>query len=277
MIRIVQISDTHLSREKAHFAGNWAPLAAWIREQKPDLVIHTGDLTVDGADSEEDLRYCAGLMRDLKVPFRAVPGNHDVGDAGHKHQPVNAERLTWWQRHFGPDRWIEDAEGWRLLGFDAMLIGSGAAEEGTQLRWLEAAMDDARGKNLAWFLHRPLFLERAEEGDTGYWSVKPEPRRELLVLLRHYRVALVASGHLHKARDFTRDGTRFIWAPSPAFLCGPSVQIDMPGDKRLGAVRYEIADTELTAEICDVPGLAEHWIDPVIEELYPLHLDSRPG
>ena len=276
MTRILQISDTHLSPAKPHFTGNWAPLAAWIAEQRADLVIHTGDVTIDGADDETDLRHCAGLMRDLGVRFRALPGNHDVGDARHKHQPVNAQRLARWQRHFGPDCWVEDVEGWRLIGFDAMLVGSGEAEERNQLGWLEAVMDDAHDRKLAWFLHRPLFLEHPEEGDTGYWSVRPEPRRELLALLRHYRVALVASGHLHKTHDFTRDGTRYIWAPSSAFLCGPSVQMNMPGERRLGAVHYEIQGAVLQAGFCEVPGLAEHWIDPVIEELYPLHLDSRP-
>ena len=81
-MRIIQISDTHLSPGKAHFTDNWAPLARWIAEQRPDLVIHTGDVTVDGADVEADLRYAAELMRGLGVRFRAVPGNHDVGDAG---------------------------------------------------------------------------------------------------------------------------------------------------------------------------------------------------
>jgi len=49
LMRIVQISDTHLSPDKPHFVRNWAPLAAWIGDQHPDLVIHTGDVTADGA------------------------------------------------------------------------------------------------------------------------------------------------------------------------------------------------------------------------------------
>jgi 3',5'-cyclic AMP phosphodiesterase CpdA len=43
-MRIVQISDTHLGRDKPLFADNWAPFAAWIADQHPDLVIHTGDV-----------------------------------------------------------------------------------------------------------------------------------------------------------------------------------------------------------------------------------------
>jgi 3',5'-cyclic AMP phosphodiesterase CpdA len=277
MLRVIQISDTHLSRQKSHFAGNWPPLAAWIAAERPDLVIHSGDLTIDGADTEDDLAYCAALLRDLGVTFRAVPGNHDVGDARHRHQPVDGARLARWQRHFGPDRWVEDAEDWRLVGIDAMLIGSGEPQEAEQLAWLDEVMRDGEGRRLAWFLHKPLFLDTPDEADTGYWSVKPESRRPLLELLRRHRVALVASGHLHKARDFIRDGTRFIWSPSSAFLCGPSVQADMPGDKRLGAVSYEFQGANCRGGIVTVPGLAEHWIDNMIEDIYPLHLDSRPA
>jgi 3',5'-cyclic AMP phosphodiesterase CpdA len=277
MLRVIQISDTHLSRQKAHFVGNWPPLVAWIAAERPDLVIHTGDLTIDGADSEDDLVYCAGLLRHLGLPFRALPGNHDVGDARHPHQPLDAARLARWHRHFGPDRWVEDVEDWRLIGADAMLIGSGEPEEAAQLAWLEEVMAGADGRSLAWFLHKPLFLDGPDEGDSGYWSVKPELRQPLLELLRRHRVAMVASGHLHKARNFIRDGTRYIWAPSSAFLCGPSVQTEMPGDKRLGAVCYEFDRHQYRAKIVAVPGLTEHWIDGLIEELYPLHLDSRPA
>ena len=142
-MRIIQISDTHLSLHKAHFADNWPPLARWIAEQRPDLVIHTGDVTVDSAEVEADLHYAAELMRALGVRFRAVPGNHDVGDAGHRFQPVDDARLRRWRAHFGPDRWVEDVENYRLIGLDALLLGSGGPEEATQAGWLETVMNDA--------------------------------------------------------------------------------------------------------------------------------------
>jgi len=274
-MRIIQISDTHLSPGKTHFADNWAPLARWIGEQCPDLVIHTGDVTVDGADLEEDLRSTAELMRGLGVRFRTVPGNHDVGDPRHDHQPVNEARLERWRAHFGPDRWVEDVEDCRLIGFDAMLLGSGEREEALQARWLEAVMNDARDRRIAWFLHRPLFLDNPDEDDTGYWSVKPQPRVGLLDLTRLHSVALVASGHLHKAHNFVRDGTRYIWAPSSAFLVGPRMKAPpMPGEHRLGAVVYEIEGRNIEPRIIAVPGLSPHWIDDVAEEVYPRRPDK---
>ncbi|HXC12069.1 MAG TPA: metallophosphoesterase [Stellaceae bacterium] len=272
-MRLVQISDTHLSPGKAHFADNWPPLAKWIAAQRPDLVIHTGDVTVDGAEVEEDLANAAGLMRGLGVRWLAVPGNHDVGDARHASQPVNGERLMTWRRHFGPDRWVEDvddgAPGWRLVGIDAMLIDSGAPEEGEQAQWLDRVMTEAGRRRIAWFLHRPLFLDGPEEGDTGYWSIKPQPRARLMALVRRYRVAFVASGHLHKARDFAHDGTRYVWSPASSFLVDAPIQPEMPGEKRLGAVLYDFHPGGLTIEIAEVPGLTRHWIGEVKHEVYP--------
>jgi 3',5'-cyclic AMP phosphodiesterase CpdA len=268
-MRLIQISDTHLSPGKTHFADNWPPLAAWIAAERPDLVIHTGDVTVDGADVEQDLQHAAELMRRLDVPFRSVPGNHDVGDVGHPRQPVTDERLARWRVYFGADRWFEDVEGFRLIGLDAMLLGSGHREEATQADWLGAVMGNAEGRRIAWFLHRPLFVDTPDEGDTGYWSVKPQPRARLIELMRRHSVALVASGHLHKAHDATRDGTRYLWAPASSFLVGPEIEPAMLGEKRLGAVRYELDGAALKAEIINVPGLARHWIDDVINEVYP--------
>jgi len=275
-MRIIQISDTHLSPGKPHFADNWPPLAAWIAAQNPDLVIHTGDVTVDGADVEDDLRYAAELMRSLGVPFRAVPGNHDVGDVGHPRQPVTDERLARWRAYFGLDRWVEDIEGVRLVGFDAMLLGSGNREEVAQAAWLDSVMEDASDRQIAWFLHRPLFLDSPDEPD-GYWPVKPEPRARLMELVRRHSVALVASGHLHKAYQTVFGGTRYLWCPASSFLVGPEIQPPMPGEKRLGAVLYEVHGTALEPSILDVPGLATYWLDDVIDEVYPRPPANSPA
>jgi 3',5'-cyclic AMP phosphodiesterase CpdA len=268
-MRLIQISDTHLSPGKPHFLANWPPLAAWIVAQRPDLVIHTGDVTVDGAEVEEDLARAAELMGRLGVPFRAVPGNHDIGDAGHLRQPVNDQRLARWRAHFGLDRWIEDVEGFRLIGLDALLFGSGHPEEAVQLEWLAGVMAQAPDRRAAWFIHRPLFIDSPDEGDTGYWSVKPQPRARLIELTRRFSPALIASGHLHKAHQMTFEDTRYVWAPASSFLVGPDIEPPMPGTKQLGAVVYELQGAAFTAEIAEVPGLVEFWIDDVIDEVYP--------
>ncbi len=275
-MRIIQISDTHLSRGKAHFTDNWAPLARWIGAQRPDLVIHTGDVTVDGAEIDDDLSYSADLMAGLRVRWRALPGNHDVGETGHRHQPVTKERLARWRARFGADWWVEEIAAWRLIGLDALLFGSGGDEEAAQMAWLEEIMAKSAGRQIAWFLHKPLFIDSPAEGDTGYWSVKPQPRARLLALLERHRVALVASGHLHKAHDFRLGHTRYLWAPASSFLVG-AMQPAMPGEKQLGAVCYDFGESGLSARICEVPGLAEHWLDEVRDEVYPRRPDPAPA
>lgn len=271
MVRVVQISDTHLSPAKTHFAVNWAPLRDWVVAQDADLTIHTGDVTVDGADIEDDMREVAALMHALPGKFLAVPGNHDVGQAGTPHQPVNAERLTRWRRHFGHDWWSHDVENWRLIGIDSMLFGNGDAEEARQLEFLQHAMASAGERRIAWFTHRPLFIGAPDEADTGYWSVKPGPRARMLDLIHSHRVKLVGTGHLHKWRDHVSDGCRYVWCGSSGFLVGPDNQPEMAGEKRLGAVTYEFEGSNVTVKRADVPDLTTLWIDDVLHEVYPPH------
>ena len=269
MVRVAQISDTHLSPGKRHFASNWEPLLAWVQSCRPDLVIHTGDVTVDGADVEEDMAYCAAALPALAAPVLCVPGNHDVGEARSPFQPVNSERVARWRRHFGPDYWAHDTEGWRFIGLNSLLLGSGDPEEERQLAWLERTLDEREGRRVAWFMHQPLFLAEPQESDTGYWGVKPGPRARLLELIDRHKVALVASGHLHKANDHYVNGTRFIWGPSSGVVVGPALQPDMAGEKRLGAVIYEFGPDGFTAEICTIDGLRTFCIDDVVHEVYP--------
>ncbi|MBZ9966576.1 MULTISPECIES: metallophosphoesterase [unclassified Mesorhizobium] len=270
MTRIVQISDTHLSPGKRHFHANSQPLLDWLKESHADLVIHTGDVTVDGADVEEDMRYCAEIMDSIGLPYLAVPGNHDVGEPKHPYQPVNAERLARWRRHFGPDWWHRDIEGWRLIGLDSMLFGSDEPAETEQMAWLESAMREASGRRIGWFTHRPLFIGEPREGDVGYWAPTPVPRARLLDLVRRFDVAFVASGHLHKLHDSVVDNVRYLWAPSSGFVVDAHLQPEgMAGEAVLGALVYEFSESGFTVMPAEIPGLTPFFIGDVLDEVYP--------
>ena len=73
-MRLIQISDTHLSPGKAHFADNWAPLVGWIAEQRPDLVIL--DMTMPDIDGAEVLRRVRA--DGSRVPIIVSSGYLDV-------------------------------------------------------------------------------------------------------------------------------------------------------------------------------------------------------
>lgn len=86
-MKIIQITDTHFNPDKPHFNGNWAPLLTWIEETGADLIVHTGDLTVDGADKDADITFSMDLMRQLSIPMLIVPGNHDAATSRDRTSP----------------------------------------------------------------------------------------------------------------------------------------------------------------------------------------------
>jgi alkaline phosphatase D len=266
-LKIIQITDTHFSPSKPHFNGNWEPLADWIEKSGADLVVHTGDLTVDGADKDEDIRFCMDLMRQISVPMLIVPGNHDVGHLPGSPQPVNATRLARWRDLVGPDYWAEDIANWRLIGLDSLLMGFGDDEEEKQFQWLEEMLDSRGDLRVALFAHKPLFVDAPDEGDTGYWSVRPAPRKRLYDLIAAHDVALFASGHLHWTWQGRYNDTSLIWGPSAAFILR-TMEREMPGERLIGAVVHEFGET-IESQIVAVPGMTAYYLDDVVEEVYP--------
>ncbi|MBD8554348.1 metallophosphoesterase [Rhizobium sp. CFBP 8762] len=265
-MKIIQITDTHLSPTKTHFNDNWAPLAHFIESEKPDLVVHTGDLSLDGADTVDDLTFAKDLLSELTMPVLVVPGNHDVGHDGGP-QPVNAERLERWRTIVGPDCWSHDRDGWRLIGLNSLVFGVHPQEEAKQLAWLEETLATAGDRQIAMFAHQPLFVDGADEGDSGYWGIKPAPRRTLFDLIAAHNVKLYANGHLHRAWTGTHEKTALVWGPSSAFIID-TLERDMPGERWVGAVVHELGKT-VSSTIMRVSGMSAHVIDDVIDEVYP--------
>ena len=266
-MKIIQITDTHFSPEKQHFNGNWAPLLNWIEDTGADLIVHTGDLTVDGADKAEDITFCMDLMRQVSVPMLIVPGNHDVGHAPGSYQPVNAERLKRWRDLAGPDRWSHDAGEWRFVGLNSLILGHEDEEEQAQFEWLRETLEDRKGRRIALFAHKPLFVDAPDEGETGYWGARPKERAQLFDLIAAHDVALFASGHLHWAWQGRHENTALTWGPSAAFIID-KLEREMPGERLIGAAVHTFGD-DVQTKIVAVPGMTAYVIDDEIHEVYP--------
>lgn len=267
-MKVIQITDTHFSPSKTHFNNNWAPLLEWLEAEKPDLIIHTGDLTIDGADQVEDITFSLKLMRQASAPMLIVPGNHDVGHLPGSHQTVNQTRLNRWNHHVGSDRFIQDVDGWRLIGFNSLVLGRGDELEEEQLDWLAEAMAGAGERRIALFTHKPIFVDEPNEGDTGYWSIRPAPRVRLYELMARHDVGLVGSGHLHWAWKGAFNETSIIWAPAASFII-QKLEREMPGERLVGAVVHTFDGASVTSEIVTVPGMTAHVFDDVVHEVYP--------
>jgi 3',5'-cyclic AMP phosphodiesterase CpdA len=258
MAHVIIISDPHLSPTHGFFWDNWCRACDVVNRLAPDAVIVSGDLCINGPDSDAEVAFARQALGRLKPPVHAIPGNHDVGDeppgqeAG---QIIDAYRLQRWTSVFGTDRFAFDLGGWRVLGINAQLLGSGLAQETEQDVWLDGELDRS-SQPIMLALHKPLLLQSADEAEMTASSVNPEPRARLLRRLKTAPVQLVVSGHLHCRRDVVRDGLRCIWAPSTAF-----VHRAHPFDGaacEVGVLSVELDGGGARVEAIDIPGLVAY-------------------
>ncbi len=259
--RLAQISDTHLSARVPGFGANFDVLAEHLRRARPDLVVNTGDLSLNGADDAADLVLAREAHRALGMDWLAVPGNHDVGDdplPGCR-QPADAPRLARWRAEIGADFFLRDVPGWRLLGLNSQVTATDLPEAEAQMEALARELDGTGGRSVAIFLHKPLCHDRMDESTGTYWCIQPAPRRRMLEILSRHRPAFVASGHVHQWRDRgVQDGLRQIWSPSAAFIVGDAWQGSV-GEKCLGYVEHLLhADGSFESRLVRMPMLRCH-------------------
>jgi 3',5'-cyclic AMP phosphodiesterase CpdA len=260
--RVVQISDTHLSRRRPWFAPNFQAMVRLTSALQPDLVVNTGDISLDGADREDDLAFARACHAGLDVPFRAIPGNHDVGDNPWQRdlaRPLTEQRLFRYRRHFDQDHWLLEAGSWLLIGLDVQLFGSGLGAEAEQWAFLASAAATAGGRPIALFVHKPLFCEHPDEADVNHRCVPPDHRRRLTDLLGA-RLRVVASGHVHQHRQRRLGDVEHCWAPSTAFVL-PDHRQPRLGTKRTGYVDYTFDADHVEIRVVDPPELTNHNLD----------------
>lgn len=260
MFTILQLSDTHLSARMTQFNANWCSAARAIARESAALVIHTGDLALDGPDYPEDLHFSASALRAGLGPegprLRTVPGNHDVGEGrpGAARQPVTDRAVAAYAAAFGPAFWIEDMPGWRLVGLDTQALGAGTAAERAQQALIAEAALTLGTRRLALFLHKPPFLDDPDEESAGIWAVPAAERGALSPLLRHPNLRLVASGHLLVQRLQRRGPVLHAWGPATSFVVGHGLMADTRGaERRLGLLRHRFQPDHVETDIVPLP------------------------
>lgn len=99
-LHLVSERDPHgeLRRSRAFFAAGYPSLRRLLdllNARRPDLVVFLGDL-VDWL-SEENVVFALDVLSRLRVPWLAVPGNHDLAmpTAG----PADRRHAALWRRH----------------------------------------------------------------------------------------------------------------------------------------------------------------------------------
>ena len=244
--RLTQISDSHLARRLPKLTENFHRVGEYIDATRPDLVINSGDLAfANGSDHPDDLEFAKTLHDALAVEYRVIPGNHDIGDnptnAGPPpSQPVSEASQQPFLSVFGEDRWRFEAAGWCFIGLNSLVMNTGLAREAEQFDWLASQLSAVGGKPVALFIHKPLYLNAPDDPELAASAVRyiPQPARtRLLEMFAAVDLRLVASGHVHQRRDFTRGHVRHVWAPSSGFII-PDPPQPVIGIKEVGLVEY---------------------------------------
>jgi 3',5'-cyclic AMP phosphodiesterase CpdA len=269
--RLIQISDTHLARRLTKLTDNFHRLSEYIDATRPDLLINSGDVAFDGPSSPKDLDFARSLHDALPVACRYLPGNHDIGDNPTEIGPELKQRVSEKDRQaylsvFGDDRWRFEAAGWCFIGLNTLVMNSGLGSEAEQFDWLVAELAGAKGKPVALFLHKPLYLNAPDDPELEATSFRyvPQPARaRLIATLRTADLRLVASGHVHQRRDFTFARIRHVWAPSAGFIISDARQ-ERIGIKEVGLVEYRFQPDRFEVRHVRAPGQVNLDLDELL-------------
>jgi 3',5'-cyclic-AMP phosphodiesterase len=234
-IRIAQISDLHikapgrLAYRRVDTARALEKCVATLNQFEPalDLVVISGDLA--DTPTVEEYDHLKRLLADLKLPFAAIPGNHDSREL---------MRTAFPERDYafgsGPlNRKIELRE-LDILLLDSSVSGQPHGElEASTLAWLDAALSTSVQRPALLFLHHPPFI-------TGIRHMDRQNLRNAddlaSIVRRHPRVRLIACGHVHRAALTMFAGTACTICPAPnhavdldlSELRPPSFKIEPP-------------------------------------------------
>ncbi|HVX76446.1 MAG TPA: phosphodiesterase [Bradyrhizobium sp.] len=234
-IHIAQISDLHikppgmLAYGRVDTAKALEHCVAVLNELRPtpDFVVISGDLADTPTSEEYD--YLKHLLAPLKLPFAAIPGNHDSRELMRAALPQAGYASA-----SGPLNQKLEIGGLDLLLLDSSVPGKPHGElDAPTLQWLDATLGSSTDRPALLFLHHPPFF-------TGIWHMDRQnlnSSAELASIVRsHPRVQLIAAGHVHRAALTTFAGVAATICPAPnhavdldlAELRQPSFRIEPP-------------------------------------------------
>ena len=270
-MKIVQISDTHLSHLGGTTNDNFAKIATFINETlRPDFIVHTGDVVVLDPDQADDRATAKKVLTALQSPYRVLPGNHDVGETfEHAWAGLHAtsERVRAFTDVFGDDHWVEIVGDHAIVGVNSEILAADFTEAQQQWDWLETVPEQIGGRPALVFGHKPVFppFEGAQEHQL---SIPAAAATRLRAIFADVDVRAWGSGHLHRYQLERPTSAWAVSAPAVAFTGGDPTSI--PGLHQLGVVEYVCEDGAVTPYFRSIPTLVEGgaMANPIVVEAF---------
>ena len=256
-----------------------------VRQQQPEALILTGDLTFNGALlSHTALAEKLRALEGEGVPVYVLPGNHDLdnpgaaafsGDGYSLVPSATAEDFRRIYADFGFDEalaldgdslsytaQLDDKTRLLMLDFNTVHDPCGVSEK--TLRWVEQELRKAQAEGMHVLAagHQNLFRQTVF---TASYVIRGA--EELAALLRQYGVRLFLSGHLHCQHWRTEQGlTEIATGALSVAPCQYGV-LTLAGDR----LRYETRETDVSARaaregrteeaLLDFPRYAREYFD----------------
>jgi len=208
MVKVLQISDTHLFADRDHCvlgiptAASLALVMADVQQNHSDAdaCLLTGDLVQDA--SEKGYHRLLEQLAPLQIPKYSLPGNHDERPVMHKVLEAAGVSINggfacgaWWLVML--DSLVPDHEHGML-----------SVEE---LRRLDHELNEHRQQPCLVAVHHPPVML----GSTWIDGMNLKNHAELFAVLdRHPQVQALIWGHAHQEYSGHRNGVTLLGAPS---------------------------------------------------------------
>lgn len=235
---------------------------AEVLEEKPSLLILSGDLTLNGSiKSHEEMVSRLTKVQEAGIQVLVIPGNHDVnstaGDYSSEELPLveslGAANFDTYYENFGPAQalsrdkascsYIYEASPYlRIVMLDTNTSIKGMVHDDT-LTWLEKELRSAKlaGADVIAVTHQNLHIHNP----MLYFTYQLYNADELLALYEKYDVDLNISGHIH-VQSIVEDTVPEIAVSS----------MSVP-DSQYGKIIYNGKTIEYTTHSTDVSGFAQ--------------------
>lgn len=241
----LQLSDSHVGFNKAANPDARVTLREAVAKivampEKPDFIIHTGDITQLSRDNEFD--DADQILRETGVQIFYVPGEHDMLDEG----AGKAFLARYGKGSKGAGWFSFDHHGAHFIGLVNVAnlkpggMGSLGAE---QLAWLKSDVAGLPASTpIIVFAHIPLWTVYAE------WGWGTDDAGQALTLLRRFGSVTVLNGHIHQIAQKVEGRMTFHTARSTAFPQPVPGTAPSPGPQTVppGQLRTMLGITDVT-------------------------------